>query len=272
MIEGRVPGLSSALSLPVARRPMPARRILSAYLNETKFEFLGALRTIAFALPFLVLPIAIYLLFGVAISAEAIAKNPALGSYLFCGFSTFAVSGPAIFGIAWGVAMERDAGLLKLKRALPLPPGSYLLAKVLMAVLFAALAFTTLLITALLVGKLALSAFQLAAIAGVMILGVLPFCAIGMFLGVYVSGSAAPGIANLVYLPMMWLGGLFFPLPKFLQAQSVIWPSFHLNQIAIGVAGLTEFHRMPTLTSVAVLAGMTILFGGLAIRRLARKG
>jgi hypothetical protein len=59
---------------------------------------------------------------------------------------------------------------------------------------------------------------------------------------------------------------------KFLQAQCVIWPSFHLNQIATGVAGLAEFHVMPTITSVAVLTGMTILFGGLAIRRLARKG
>jgi ABC-2 type transport system permease protein len=119
---------------------------------------------------------------------------------------------------------------------------------------------------------LTLSALQLAAIAGVMVLGALPFCAIGMFVGVYVSGSAAPGIANLVFLPMMWLGGLFFPLPKFLQAQAVIWPSFHLNQIALGVAGLTESHVMPTMISVAVLAGVTVLFGGLAIRRLARKG
>jgi ABC-2 type transport system permease protein len=251
---------------------MPARRILGAYLTEAKFEFVGSLRTIAFAVPFLLLPVLIYLLFGVVMSADAIAKNPKLADYLFCSFSVFAVTGPAIFGIGCGLAMERDAGLLKLKRALPLPPGAYLMAKMLMAMMFAALTFSSLLITALIVGKLTLSALQLSAIAVVMIVGVLPFCALGLFIGAYVSGSAAPAVANLIYLPMMWLGGLFVPLPKFLQGQLVIWPSFHLNQIATGVAGLGEFHFIPTSLAIGVLVGVTVLFGGLALHRLARKG
>jgi ABC-2 type transport system permease protein len=111
------------------------------------------------------------------------------------------------------------------------------------------------------------------AVGAVMIIGVLPFCALGVFIGAYFSGSVAPAIANLIYLPMLWLGGLFIPLPKFLQAQTVIWPSFHLNQIATGVAGLgKEFHRVPSMLSLAVLAGVTVLFGVLAIRKLARKG
>jgi ABC-2 type transport system permease protein len=168
--------------------------------------------------------------------------------------------------------MERDAGLLKLKRALPLPPGAYVLAKMMMAMLFAALTFTALLIAALLLGKLTLNASQLAALAVVMILGALPFCALGLFIGSYVSGSVAPAVANLVYLPMLWLGGLFIPLPRFLQAQAVVWPSFHLNQVATGVLGLKEFHFVPTVLSLAVLVGITVLFGGLAIHRLARKG
>lgn len=262
----------SGVSARAAHPFMPTQRIIGAYLTETKFEFVGALRTIAFAVPFLLLPVLIYLLFGVGFSAEAVAKNPNLANYLFCSFSVFAVTGPAIFGIGCGLAMEREAGLTKLKRALPLPPGAYLLAKMLMAMLFATLTFTSLLITALLVGKLTLSAPQLLAVAVVMIAGVLPFCAMGLFIGSHVSGSAAPAVANLVFLPMMWLGGLFVPLPKFLQAQAVIWPSFHLNQVATGVANLTEFHFVPTILSVGVLVAITVLFGGLAIHRLARKG
>lgn len=262
----------SGVSLPPARPPMPTRRILGAYFNETKFEFLGALRTIGFAVPFLLLPVMIYLLFGVAMSGDAITKNPRVADFLFCSFSVFAISGPAVFGIGVGLAMERDAGLVKWKRALPLPPGSYLLAKMLMAMIFAALTFTSLLITALIVGKLTLSAGQLTALAAVMIIGALPFVALGLFIGVYFSGSVAPAIGNLVYLPSIWLGGLFIPLPKFLQAQAVVWPTFHLNQIATGIAGLEEFHVVPSLVSLGVLVGVTVLFGGLAIHRLARKG
>jgi ABC-2 type transport system permease protein len=251
---------------------MPARRLFRAYFNETKFECIGAVRTLAFAIPFLLLPLLIYLLFGVVMAAEAVAKDPKIADILFCGFSVFAVTGPGIFGVGCGLAIERDAGLMKLKRALPAPPGAYLLAKMLMSAAFATVAFTSVLISALLLGRLTLGASQLTAIAVVLILGSFPFSALGLFIGAYTSGSVAPAVANLVYLPMIWLGGIFIPLPKFLQAQAVIWPTFHLNQVALGVAGLRRFQFVPTLLSVGVLVGMTVLFGGLAIRRLARKG
>jgi len=252
---------------------MPKGQVLRAYFNEARFEFLGCVRTMAFAIPFLVLPLLVYLLFGVVMAADGVAKDPALANYLFCSFSTFAVTGPAIFGVGCGVAIERDAGLLKLKRAMPMPPGAYLVAKMLMAMLFAAISFISLLVMGLIAGKLTMGVSQLAAVGGVMIIGVLPFCALGLLIGAYFSGSVAPAIANLIYLPMLWLGGLFIPLPKFLQTQTVIWQSFHLNQIATGVAGLgKEFHRVPSTLSLAVLAGVTVLFGVLAIRKLARKG
>jgi ABC-2 type transport system permease protein len=105
---------------------------------------------------------------------------------------------------------------------------------------------------------------------GVLVLGAVPFCALGLFIGAYSSGNAAPAFANLVYLPGMWLSGLFFPLPKFLQPWAAIWPAFHLDQAAVGAAGLPTLGS--PLTSSALLVGMTVLFGGLAIRRLARTG
>jgi ABC-2 type transport system permease protein len=251
---------------------MPRKRLMRAYIKEAKFEFIGALRTAAFAVPFLLLPILVYLLFGIAMVGGSAAKTPNLPNFLFFGFSVFAVTGPAIFGVGCGIAIERDAGLTKLKRALPMPTGSYLVAKMLMAMIFAALTYLSLLIAALLFGKLTLSASQLVAVGALMIVGALPFCAIGLFIGAYVSGSAAPAVANLIYLPMLWLGGLFIPLPKFLQSQVVIWPSFHLDQLAVALVGLREYHFVSAGVSVAVLVGVTILFGGLAIRRLGQRG
>jgi ABC-2 type transport system permease protein len=262
---------SSTLVNPVPLS-MPARRVFRAYFNETKFECIGAMRTLAFAIPFLLLPLLVYLLFGVVMAAEAAAKDPGVADFLFCGFSVFAVTGPGIFGVGCGLAIERDAGLMKLKRALPAPPGSYLLAKMIMATVFATMAFTAVLITALLAGSVTLSASQFVSIAALLIIGAVPFSAMGLFIGAYTSGSVAPAVANLVYLPMLWLGGLFIPLPKFLQGQSVIWPSYHLDQLVLGAAGIREFHWASTLTSVGVLVAMTVLFGGLAVRRLARKG
>jgi ABC-2 type transport system permease protein len=71
---------------------------------------------------------------------------------------------------------------------------------------------------------------------------------------------------------MLWLSGLFFPLPKFLEPWAVIWPAFHLNQLALGLAGVREFSFLPPAIAAALLTGVTVVFGGMAIWRLARRG
>jgi ABC-2 type transport system permease protein len=251
---------------------MPMGRIVRAYLSEVKFETLRMLRAPAFSIPFLLLPVPIYLFFGVMLAAPAVAKNPAVANYLFSGFLVFSVMGPALFGAGCVLAVERDAGFLKLKRAQPAPGGSYLIAKMVMAMAFAALATLTVLGAGLFAGKLTLSVGQLAIMMTVMILGAIPFAAIGLFVGAYASGSAAPAFVNIVFLPMMYLSGLFIPLPKSLERLAVIWPAFHLNQTALGAAGVSEFSFIAPLMSAGALVGVTVLFGGLAIRRLARHG
>jgi ABC-2 type transport system permease protein len=128
----------------------------------------------------------------------------------------------------------------------------------------------TLLAAALIGGTVTLSGLQLTIITLVMIVGALPFCAMGLFVGAYASGSAAPAIANVIFLPMMWLSGLFIPLPKFLEPWVVIWPAFHLDQTALGAAGVTEFSFVAPQISAAVLVAVTVVCGGLAMRRLAR--
>jgi ABC-2 type transport system permease protein len=140
----------------------------------------------------------------------------------------------------------------------------------LMAMLFAGITTLSLVVAAFLLGKLTLSLPQIAALTGTLIIGTLPTCAIGLFIGSYATGSAAPAVANLVFLPMMWLSGLFFPLPGFMQKWVVVWPAFHVDQLAVASVGLKDFRFMPPLMCLGVLAGVTVLFGGLALRRLAR--
>jgi ABC-2 type transport system permease protein len=257
---------------PDAGTPMALGRVARAYLAEVRYESLRMLRSPGFSVPFLAMPVPIYLFFGVLLAAPGIASRPGIANYLFCGFSVFAVMGPALFGVGCALAIERDAGLLKLKRAQPAPPGSYLVAKMLMGMVFAAGAMSTLLAAALIVGTVTLSGSQLAIITLVMVVGALPFCAMGLFVGAYASGSAAPAIANVIFLPMLWLSGLFIPLPKFLEPWVVIWPAFHLDQTALGAAGVSEFSFVAPQISAAVLVAVTVVCGGLAVRRLALKG
>lgn len=255
-----------------AMETMPLRRLLGAYAAETRCEFMRMLRDAAFALPILVIPLAAYMLFGVAIASDAIENDPFVAGYLFSGFSVMAVSGAALFGVGCTLALERDRGLMQLKRAQPAPAGSWLVAKMLVALAFATLAYAPVLIAAIMVGKLTMNAAELASMSVVLLAGALPFTALGLLIGAFVSGSAAPAYTNLIYLPMLWLSGMFFPLPEILHAQTIIWPAFHLNQAALGVAGIEKFVFIPVQLAIGVLVGITVLCGSLAIWRLARKG
>ena len=256
------------------REPLPLGRVLGAYWSEAKYETIAALRNPGFAIPFLLVPVAIYLLFGVVIAGDAGATSeygPAIADYLFSGFSVLAAVMPGIFASAI-LAAERDGHLLELKRALPLPPGAIIVAKVAMSMALAAMAVALVAIAAIAAGKISLSAVDVATMAATLVAGTLPFSAIGLLLGTLVSGPAAPAWGNLVFLPQIYLSGLFIPLPDSLERWVIVWPAFHLNQLAIAAGGLEKFQFVPPALAAAVLAGITVVCGGLAIRRLARVG
>lgn len=251
---------------------MPLRQVLKAYAMETRVEALRVLRTPGLSVPFLLLPVPIYLFFGTILPAAEIVKNPALGSYLFCSWCVYAAMGPAMFGAGCTLAAEREAGVFRLRRALPSPPGAWLVAKTVVAMAFTALAVVSIGLASRIAGATPLSLGQMLIIGLTMVAGAPAFCALGLFVGARASGSSAPAIINVIFLPMLWLSGLFFPLPGFLEKLVVLWPAFHLNQVAIGLAGVKGFSYVPPAISAAVLLGVAVLFGGLAIRRLARHG
>lgn len=249
---------------------MSSGRLLRAYLTEAKYESVRMLRAPAFAIPFLGLPVALYLLFAVLLFGDALRGDPKGAIFVFAGFDVLGVMGPGLFGFGIVVAMEREQGLLKLKRALPMPNGASLLAKMLMAMLFGVFVTVTMIVAALSLGHLPLTAGQCFSIAAINILGALPFCALGLFIGTRTTGKAAPAITNLIYLAMIYLSGIMFPLPKSMQATALIWPAFHLDQLAFRALGAPS--QGTPLLHIAVLAAVTLLFAVLSIRRLARVG
>lgn len=204
--------------------------------------------------------------------------DPKAAACMFVNFSVFGVMGPGMFGFGMFVSLERDQGLLRLKRALPMPPASYLLAKMLMAMLFAALVMITLIAAAVALGYRRLTFGQYLSVALIDILGSLPFCAIGLFIGTLASSKTAPALVNLTYLPMMYLGGLFIPLPKSVQPVEYGSPAFYLDKLGLIVAGVPSLDQLAAgvadhgapLVHAAVLACVTLLFSALAVRRLAR--
>ncbi|WP_426702427.1 ABC transporter permease [Rhodanobacter sp. Col0626] len=249
--------------------PMPRRRVLGAYLEEARSECLRYMRAPAFMLPIMLFPAMFYLLFGVLMAKS---EGADAGRYLLASYGVFGVMSPGLFGFGVSLALERDGGLLTFKRALPMPPGAYLLGKMMMAMAAAGVVIVLLLAMAVLLGHVALGPGQAGALLLTGMLGVLPFCALGMFVGTLFKGQGAPGMLQLIYLPMSFMSGLWFPLPmlpKFLQQIAPVWPSYHLDMIAMNAVGVQHVALLP---HVAVLLGFAVVFLGLATRRLRRFG
>jgi ABC-2 type transport system permease protein len=227
------------------------------------------LRAPGFLLPVTLFPTLFYLLFGVVMAHGADADA---ARYLLASYGVFGVMSPGLFGFGVSLAMERENGLLTLKRALPMPPGAYLLGKMVMAMLAAAVVIVLLLALAVGLAHVQLRATQALSLLLAGMLGVLPFCALGMLVGTLVKGQGAPGVINIIYLPMSFLSGLWIPLsmlPLALQRIAPAWPSAHLQQLALRALGMGHSAAWP---HVAVLLAFTVAFFLLAARRLKRLG
>jgi ABC-2 type transport system permease protein len=248
---------------------MTTGRVINAYVQEAKSECLRYLRNPGFLLPTLLFPSVFYLMFGIFLAHSNSAEAP---RYLLASYGTFGVMAPGLFAFGVSLALERDTGLLTLKRAMPMPPGAYLLGKMAMAVLVAAVISIILMCMAVFLAGVSLPAPRLAMFFMLEVLGVLPFCALGLLIGTLVKGQGAPGVVNLVYLPMAFLSGLWFPLsmmPSFIQSIAPLLPAYHLDQLALSVVGLGQGG---VLVHVLVLVGFTAAFLLLAARRLRRYG
>lgn len=247
---------------------VPAFSPLRCYWLEAKHELLRLLRTPSFVLPTLLFPPLFYVLFGVLLGDKG---GDEAARYLLATYGVFGIMGAALFGFGVTVAVERERGFLALKRALPMPPGAYLLAKMAMAMVFAAIISLVLALLAVTLAEVSLQPGQWALLFAINVLGVLPFCAIGLYIGALFGGSAAPAVVNLLYLPMSFLSGLWLPLsmlPAVFARIAPVWPSYHLGQIALKVVGRDAGGSLALHLGVLVVVAAAFLV--LARARLAR--
>ena len=127
-----------------------------------------------------------------------------------------------------------------------------------MAMVVATGVLTLLVLLAVFVAHVPVTGAQIAALFLSNVPGVLPFCALGLLLGTLVKGQGAPAVINMLYLPMAFLSGLWFPvtsLPKAMQSIAPALPSFHLNALALDAVDIAQVNPWP---HIAILAAFTV--------------
>ncbi|MER3444998.1 MAG: ABC transporter permease [Meiothermus sp.] len=238
---------------------------LRIFALEAKYEFLKSWRLPIYSLSTLGFPLMFYAIFGLSFDNQSAGPVNTATSML-ATYGAFGTIGAALFGFGVGVAVERGQGWMRLKRASPMPPLAYFLAKIALAVLFGALIVLGMSLLGTLAGKVSLEPLTWLRLFGVLLLGVFPFCALGLFFGYVLGPNSAPGVLNLVYLPMAFASGLWVPveaLPKVIQSVAPFLPPYHYAQLALGTLGAGRGEN-PWLHA-GVLVGFTLAFLALAL-------
>lgn len=244
---------------------------LRIYALEARYQFLMVLREPAFAIPTLLFPLIFYLFFGVVMGSGSF--SAAAPTYMLATYSVFGVMGPSLFGFGAGLAMERDSGVLLLKRTTPMPAAAYLLAKVAMAIAFGAAVILGIFLLGAHGAGVVLYRWQWFALAGIVLAGVIPFCALGLAVGAWSRGRAAVAITNLVFLPMAMLSGLWIPItifPAALQDVANALPAYHQAQLALKIIDMDG--GQATLLHVSVLGVQSLAFLAVAALGFRRAG
>lgn len=251
-------GLTDTRSIPtLATRGPNMPRI---YLTEAAHEFLKLIRVPVFAVSTLAFPLMFYVIFGLTFGGAS-TSGVGITTYMLATYGVFGVVGSGLFSFGVGVALERGQGWMRLKRVAPMPPLAYFVAKVAMAAAFAALIVASLFALGATFGGVELRIEQWLGLGAVLVLGALPFCAMGLAFGYMVGPNSGPAVLNLVYLPMAFASGLWIPLPQlpsFVQAIAPFLPPYHFVQLALGTFGASDGGN-PLLHLGALLA-FTALF------------
>jgi ABC-2 type transport system permease protein len=234
------------------------------FRKESRYEFVKLMRTRSFSLATIGFPVMFYVIFGIA-NRHAYDGSVHMAKYMLAGYACFGLIGAALFGIGVGLASDLAAGWLELKRASPMPVSAYLFAKCSSAVAFGLIIVSILTIIGTSFGDVRLSASELVKMLGITIVGSISFASMGLLIALLVPANAAPGIINLIYLPMSFLSGLWMPIkfmPHWLQGIAPLLPTYHLSQLMLGI-----FHygdSMSLTTHWNALIGFTLVMLGIS--------
>ncbi|GAB2852419.1 ABC transporter permease [Actinocorallia aurea] len=201
--------------LDLAPRPQaaPLSRMVAA---QTSYELKAVLRNGEQLLLTLIIPVLLLTVFSLT-SLLDLGEGERV-DFLTPGVLALAVMSTAFTGQAIGTGFERRYGVLKRLGSTPLPRSGLILAKTLTVVLVELIQAVVIIAVALALGWS--PARNPAAAVLAVLLGTAAFSGFGLLMAGTLRAEATLAAANLVYLLLLVLGGVVFPLDEFPPAMA----------------------------------------------------
>ena len=206
---------------------------LALVLHQARFDLRGFIRNKQARFFTLALPLIFLVIFtGVFGNSVVGPGNTKLSAYYVPGISAMAVIAASFINLVISITVLREEGILKRRRATPVPAWVLVAGRTLMAMAVAA----TSVVILLLVGRFAfgvhLPARAIPGFALTAVVGVVTFCGLGYAFSTAIANEdAAQPMVQAVMLPLYFISGIFIAptqLPSWLRNVAKVFPVEHL--------------------------------------------
>jgi ABC-2 type transport system permease protein len=212
----------------------------------------------SFVVPTLFFPSLFFLIFVVPAADRIDQANELLASFV-----GFAFLGVAFFQFGVGMAIELASPWDLYLRTLPLSLRSRLAGRTLSALVFAAASGALVIAVALVLTNASLTPRQWLELGAALLGGSIPFALLGISIGYLVSPKGALPVANVLFLALGYLGGLWTGAERLPAVAGEVSPLLPTRQwLDTLTAAVTT--APPPLAQWLALAGWTVAFALLA--------
>jgi ABC-2 type transport system permease protein len=228
-----------------------------------RFEIVRALRNVRFLVMLIAFPVLLYLIYA---KQHGISQGLTVATLLLVSMAVYSGMGSAMFASGPQLARERQNGWMRQLRISPIGTRGWFAAKLLQAILMIIPGLAVLIAVALTYGHVHLAAGRLGLLVAVLVLGAIPFCALGLVIGLMFDSQTAQVAQMITLLVLAFLGGIFISwnnLPHAMQEIGKMLPSYHLAQLGWNAAA----GRPLDMANVAALAAWTAGLAAVAVWR-----
>ena len=248
-------------------RAVPSIAALRAFVTlEVRRAFRNR-RYLLFAIGF---PTVFYLLYTGVLSGASADPSAQVGgmpwrTYFMVSMATYAAIVAAVGG-AIVIADERSSGWTRQLRVTPLPAAAYVVGKLIVSYVVTIPAIAAVLVAGTIANHVELPAVSWAQILVTLVVGSLPFAAIGLLIGYVFDAGSAQGAMMVTLFSLAILGGLWAPITSFPETLATIGrmlPSFRLAELGRDAA----IGALPDLPTIAILVAYAAVIGALVAWR-----
>jgi ABC-2 type transport system permease protein len=219
-----------------------------------------------------VLPIILYAMCGRRDAGKVLPLGTDVGAMMFVSICCYGVVSEALFSFGGELATERSTGWLRRLRATPMPMWVYFAGKVALNLVFRLVSLGGMAAVAVAAGHVTFDLSTLIATCTILLTGVVAFSTVGSAIAYWVRPRAVSTIVNLVFLPLSFLSGFFYPLdqlPGVFAKVAQVLPTYHFGQLAWGVKAsaqdVASFGNPPSGSTIGHLAVVLSWFVGCGI-------